>query len=88
VQPGAFGRVYAVLDAAVQETEAGVFPLIEFQSQSAMAVAANVSRETVSRAIASLTRRGVIVKDGRRLRVRDCSILAAMATGTPRVFEQ
>jgi CRP-like cAMP-binding protein len=82
VQPAAYGRVYAVLDTVVQETADDALPLIEFPSQSAIAVAANVSRETVSRAIGSLARCGVIVKDGRRLRVRDRNVLATLAAGT------
>jgi CRP-like cAMP-binding protein len=79
VQPAAYGRVYAVLDTVVQEIAGEELPLIEFPSQAAIAVAANVSRETVSRAIGSLARCGVIVKDGRRLRVRDRGVLATLA---------
>lgn len=79
VQPSAYGRVYAVLDAAVQDTVDDALALIEFPSQAAIAVAANVSRETVSRAIGSLARCGAIVKDGRRLRVRDRSVLTSLA---------
>jgi CRP-like cAMP-binding protein len=78
VQPCAYGRVYAVLNTAVQETAGDAMPLIEFPSQAAIAVAANVSRETVSRAIGALARRGAIVKDGRRLRVRDRGVLATL----------
>ena len=42
---------------------------------------ANVSRETVSRALGALVRAGVVSKDGRRLLVQDPEVLKRLASG-------
>jgi len=47
----------------------------------AMLETANVSRETVSRVLASLERRGVIAKQGRRIAIRDLVALRSIAMG-------
>jgi DNA-binding transcriptional MocR family regulator len=50
-------------------------------NQNAIASMANVSRETVSRALGALVRAGVIRKDGRKLWVQDPMVLKRLASG-------
>lgn len=50
-------------------------------NQQAIAIMANVSRETVSRAIGALVDRRVVERDYRRLIVRDAELLKRLAKG-------
>ncbi|REE22640.1 MULTISPECIES: Crp/Fnr family transcriptional regulator [unclassified Paraburkholderia] len=77
--PRAFSRVYAIINAALDESPDGTQPLIELPNQTAIATSANVSRETVSRAMKSLMQRGAVIKEGQRLRVLDRSIFSGLA---------
>lgn len=77
--PNAYSRVYAVLITVLEESSGGVKPLPEIPSQAAIALAANVSRETVSRAIKTLVGHGAIAKDGRRVRIIDRNLLQNLA---------
>ncbi|MEX3894780.1 Crp/Fnr family transcriptional regulator [Paraburkholderia sp. BR10954] len=61
--PGAYSRVYAVINAVLTENTDIAQALIELPNQTAIAIAANVSRETVSRAMKSLMQRGAVVKE-------------------------
>ena len=76
--PRAYTRVYAVIDAVVAESADDAPPL---PNQTSIAIAANVSRETVSRAMKLLVQRRAIVKEGRRFRVYDRSVFAKLAAG-------
>jgi CRP-like cAMP-binding protein len=79
--PRAYSRVYAVIDAVVAESADDAPPL---PNQASIAIAANVSRETVSRAmklLVQLVQRRAIVKEGRRFRVYDRSVFAKLAAG-------
>jgi CRP-like cAMP-binding protein len=79
--PRAYSRIYAIINAVLAETPVDAFPLIQLPNQAAIAIAANVSRETVSRAITSLMRSGAIAKAGRRYQVCNRNIFAAAVGG-------
>ncbi|MGF6759152.1 Crp/Fnr family transcriptional regulator [Paraburkholderia sp. GAS42] len=74
-------RISAVIESAINNAEKDESPLIELPDQATIAAMAKVSRETVSRVLKSLTCRGVIAKEGRRIRVRDRAALHTLATG-------
>ncbi|MFL9966072.1 Crp/Fnr family transcriptional regulator [Paraburkholderia sediminicola] len=79
--PRADARISAVIESAINNAEKDESPLIELPDQATIAAMAKVSRETVSRVLKSLTSRGVIAKEGRRIRVCDRVTLHALATG-------
>ncbi|MEW9585696.1 Crp/Fnr family transcriptional regulator [Paraburkholderia sp. DGU8] len=74
-------RISAVIESTIGNSEKDESPLIELPNQATIAAMAKVSRETVSRVLKSLTARGVIVKEGRRIRVRDRDTLHRLAAG-------
>jgi CRP/FNR family cyclic AMP-dependent transcriptional regulator len=80
-RPRADARISAVIESAINNAEKDESPLIELPDQATIAAMAQVSRETVSRVLKSLTNRGVIAKEGRRIRVRDRVTLHTLATG-------
>jgi CRP-like cAMP-binding protein len=69
-------RVSAVIKAAVGEQE-----FVELPNQSTIAAMAKVSRETVSRVISSLEKRGVIKREGKAICIRDRVALHQLASG-------
>jgi CRP-like cAMP-binding protein len=79
--PRAYSRVYAVIDAVLSQSAGDERQPIELPNQASIAIAANVSRETVSRAMKLLIQRGGIAKVGRRLRICDRSVFARLAAG-------
>jgi CRP/FNR family cyclic AMP-dependent transcriptional regulator len=79
--PRAAARISAVIASEISGTDDRVVSGIELPSQATIAAMANVSRETVSRVLASLERRGVIAKQGRRISIRDRAALRAIAMG-------
>lgn len=80
-QSRAGARVTAVIEANIGERAAGELPLIELPNQSTIAAMAKVSRETVSRVISSLEKRGVIKREGRAIRINDRVALRQLAAG-------
>jgi len=74
-------RISAVIESTIGNSEKDELPLIELPNQATIAAMAKVSRETVSRVLKSLTARGVIAKEGRRIRVRDRDTLHRLAAG-------
>lgn len=77
--PSAYSRIYAVIQSALREGPGEVEAQLELPSQAAIALAANVSRETVSRAMQILAARGAIAREGRRYRLTDRSVLRELA---------
>lgn len=74
-------RIFAVL-ANTAKTGHGQLTTIEnLPNQQSMAIMANVSRETVSRAINALIQKGIIQKDFKRIIVRDPKALDLLARG-------
>lgn len=81
----AFTRIYSVIfgNQKIPAPRPGEPPpaIENLPSQQSIASMANVSRETVSRAIHALIKGGVIQKDTRRLIVNDVSLLEKLARG-------
>ncbi|WP_165841773.1 Crp/Fnr family transcriptional regulator [Paraburkholderia unamae] len=80
-QSRAGARVSAVIESTIGERLAGDLPLVELPNQSTIAAMAKVSRETVSRVISSLEKRGVIKREGRAIRINDRMALRQLAAG-------
>ena len=68
--PNAFHRVFALLNQFVKTAPGGLVVIDKMPTQQEIAIMANTSRETVSRAIHTLIKQGVVEKDMRRLIVR------------------
>lgn len=78
----AFSRIYAVLHSATRTwKDEGLVTIENLPSQQAIAIMANVSRETVSRAMQALFSNNIVEKDNRRLIVRNPTALAKLARG-------
>lgn len=71
-------RVYALLEQLVRIAPGGLTVIENVPPQQEIAIMANTSRETVSRAVQALIQKGVIEKDLRRLIVRQPEQLKAM----------
>jgi CRP/FNR family cyclic AMP-dependent transcriptional regulator len=77
----AYARVYSVLEASIKKSAGDLLTIENLPNQQAIAIMANVSRETVSRAIRSLIDGQVVERDCRRLIVRDAETLKRLAKG-------
>lgn len=80
----AYARIYSVICNNPQlekPTENEPTTLEDMPNQHAIASMANVSRETVSRALGALIRAGIVRKDGRRLLVQNPIVLKRLASG-------
>ena len=77
----AYARVYSVLEASMKRSAGDLLTIENLPNQQAIAIMANVSRETVSRAIRSLVDGQVVERDYRRLIVRDPETLKRLAKG-------
>ncbi len=77
----AFSRIYAVLHSSARTWNDDLVTIENLPSQQAIAITANVSRETVSRAMQALFVNQIVEKDNRRLIVRNPQALAKLARG-------
>ncbi|MPW17639.1 cyclic nucleotide-binding domain-containing protein [Paraburkholderia sp. CNPSo 3157] len=77
----ASARVSALIATSIGDKKVDEWPAVEIPDQATVAALAKVSRETVSRVLKSLESRGVIVRIGRRLRIRDITMLRRIASG-------
>lgn len=77
--PNAYQRVFALLVRFTRVGPGGLVLIEKMPAQQEIAITVNTSRETVSRAIHLLIRRGVVEKDMRRLIVRKPQDLLAAA---------
>lgn len=77
----AYSRVYAILMNTAKNPTGHLVTIENLPNQQGIAVLANVSRETVSRAIQALINTGVVQKDFSRLIVRKPKILEKLAKG-------
>jgi CRP/FNR family transcriptional regulator, cyclic AMP receptor protein len=75
----AVSRVSAVIASAISESNGDSTEALQLPKQATIAALAGVSRETVSREIATLCRRGIIAKQGRQVFVRDPAALQTIA---------
>jgi len=73
-------RVIAAIEATIDKRLSSECQLIELPNQSTIAAMAKVSRETVSRVITSLEKRGVIEREGKSIRIRDRVALCQLAS--------
>lgn len=69
--PSAFARIFALLQQLAKPAAAGTMVIDNMPTHQQLAIMANASRETVTRAIRSLVRQGVLEKDRRRLLILD-----------------
>ena len=78
----AYTRIYAVLCKTphLKQAEAPI-ALGDIPNQNSIASMANVSRETVSRALTALVRAGVLLKNGRQWVVQNPQVLKRLASG-------
>jgi len=82
-----YSRIYAVLMNTAKKPVSAQ-PVIEnLPTQQTIAMMANVSRETVSRAIQALLKMGVVTKDTKRLIVQDVATLEKLARGEADISE-
>lgn len=82
----AHARIFALLNHSLQRQDASAASpgIIEnLPTQQVLAVMANVSRESVSRALQILIRQGIVEKDKRRLIVRQPEKLETLAQALP-----
>jgi CRP-like cAMP-binding protein len=79
--PRAKARVAAFIASGVSEKVEYEWPVVEIPDQATLAALAQVSRETVSRVLKSLETEEVIVRMGRRLRIRNIARLQRIAAG-------
>lgn len=77
--PNASQRVFALLLSLCKVAPGGLVVIDFPPKQHAMAIMANTSRETVSRATKILTGSGIVQKDNRRLIIRDHKALQLLA---------
>lgn len=77
----AYSRVCAILMNAAKNPTGNLVTIENLPNQQGIAIMANVSRETVSRAIHALVSTGIVQKDLRRLIVREPLILEKLAKG-------
>lgn len=76
-----YSRIYAVLVTSARKSFGSVTTLESLPTQQIIATMANVSRETVSRAIHALINRGIVQKDAKRLIVCDQATLEKLSRG-------
>ncbi|MDR2165418.1 MAG: Crp/Fnr family transcriptional regulator [Zoogloeaceae bacterium] len=75
----AFQRVFALLHHLASVVPGGLVVIDQMPTQQEIAIMVNTSRETVSRALSILIKRGVVEKDLRRLIVRRPEVLREAA---------
>lgn len=75
----AYQRVYMLLASYMQQSAAGLVAIENLPTQQELAIMANTSRETVSRALNELIEKGIIEKDLRRLIIRNPDALRLSA---------
>lgn len=74
-------RIYSLLLNAAKPLSNNVIAIEDLPNQHTLATMANVSRETVSRALQVLIKQGIIQKETKRLIVKDPQKLEKMAKG-------
>ncbi|GHT94105.1 cyclic AMP receptor protein [Betaproteobacteria bacterium] len=79
--PNAFQRVFALLHELTEIAPGGLSVINRIPTQQEISIMVNTSRETVSRALSTLIKRGVVEKDLRRLIVRKPEALREAAIG-------
>jgi CRP-like cAMP-binding protein len=78
-QSHAGSRVFSILANLMRPNVAGMMTIEKMPRQQDLAIMANTSRETISRAISLLITKGVVEKDVRRLIIRKPDLLLQLA---------
>ena len=76
--PNAFQRVFALISYVKEHGPGGMQIINDVPTHQEIAIMVNTSRETVTRAIATLRQAGVVQKDMRRLIIRKPEVLQKM----------
>lgn len=79
--PRSTTRIFAILHNTAKTQPGNLITIENLPNQQSLATMANVSRESVSRAIHALIKSGVLEKDFRRLIVRSPEVLDRLAKG-------
>lgn len=77
--PNAFQRVFAQIVSLSQPSEASPNTVATLPKQHDIAVMVNTSRETVSRALQMLVKKGILVKEGHKIVIRKPEQLRQLA---------
>ncbi len=85
--PNAFQRVFALLHYIKEEAPGGIEQIDNMPTHQEISIMVNVSRETVTRAIAALTKTHVVQKDMRRLIIRLPGQLQELVNGKRKAGE-
>lgn len=80
-QTSAGARVSAAIETIVGEQPCFESSRVDLPNQNTIAAMARVSRETVSRVISSLEKRGIIEREGKAICVRNRAALHQLANG-------
>ncbi|MDW8324038.1 MAG: Crp/Fnr family transcriptional regulator [Burkholderiales bacterium] len=73
--PNAYQRVFALLERLARTQDGGAVVIERLPTQQQIAIMVNTSRETVSRALHVMLKRGVLQRDSRRLIVNKPELL-------------
>lgn len=76
--PQAFARVFALIKLLAKPDPGQLLTIETMPTHAHLALMANTSRETVSRALHALQERGAVEKDNRRLIIRSPQVLEAL----------
>lgn len=79
--PNAFQRVFALIHRFAEKGHGDMITIDRMPTQQEIAIMANTSRETVSRALQLLIQKGIVEKDMRRLIVRQPDKLRKAVNG-------
>lgn len=81
--PNSFQRVFALLDHIKEKTASGTLVIAELPTHQEIAIMANTSRETVTRALSILSNGKIISKQNRQLLIQNPAALHQLASGAP-----
>lgn len=81
--PNAFQRVFAQIATLSQQAAGNHNPVAALPKQHDIALMVNTSRETVSRALQMLVKKGILVKDGHKIVIRKPEQLKQLADHGP-----
>lgn len=79
--PNAFQRVFALLGSIREQQADGTLVINDLPTHQDIAIMANTSRETVTRALSLCVSHGIVQKQGRQLRIADPQALQRLANG-------
>ena len=80
--PNSFQRVFALLDYIKGKDSEGISSIDDMPTHQEVAIMANTSRETVTRALSMLTAAGIAEKRARQIIIRKPKALKLLAEGT------